>query len=204
MLKKLKIGVTGGLASGKSTVCKIFESGGYPVIYADDVAKELLQSDKSIKEKIIAEFGKESFQNDLPNRKFLAEKVFSDPQKLRKINSIIHPPTMKKIESMMNDFLKENNIVFVESAIIFEAELENYFDNVLLVASPDDKKIERVVESGRMTKKDAEKRLANQLPDSEKKELADFVIQNNKSLVELKINAEFFLKIFERMIASAS
>lgn len=204
MLKKLKIGVTGGLASGKSTVCKIFESGGYPVIYADDVAKELLQSDKSIKEKIIAEFGKESFQNDLPNRKFLAEKVFSDPQKLRKINSIIHPPTMKKIESMMNDFLKENNIVFVESAIIFEAELENYFDNVLLVASPDDKKIERVVESGRMSKKDAEKRLANQLPDSEKKELADFVIQNNKSLVELKINAEFFLKIFERMIASAS
>ena len=200
MSKKLKIGVTGGIASGKSTVCKMFEANGYPVFYADDIGKELLQSDPSVKQKITAAFGQQSYIDGQPDKKFLAQNVFGNPEKLLKINSIIHPPVMKKLTELMNEALKQNDIVFVESAIIFEADLEEYFDNILLVASPDQDKIKRVVAQGRMSEGDVRKRLANQIPDSQKKELADSTIQNDKTLVELKIKAEFFLTIFRQLV----
>jgi len=106
MKKKLKIAITGGIGSGKSSVSKIVESFGFPVIKADDVAKELMMKDESIKKKIIKTFGKESFTEKGINTKYLAENVFSSKDKVGKINSIIHPPTIKKIEEISKKLLK--------------------------------------------------------------------------------------------------
>lgn len=200
MKKKLKIAVTGGIGSGKSTVCDFIKSEGFPVIYADDISKEILSSEKSIQKKIIKEFGEESFIDDKPNVEFLSEIVFSDPQKVKNINSILHPPTIKKIEKLCEKFLQQNNLVFVEAALIYEAEMEDLFDYILLVAAPEEDRINRTMKSKGLDHSEVVKRIKNQLPEEKKKKLADFVIENSGTIEELKSKINFVLLILKSMI----
>ncbi|MDZ7763459.1 MAG: dephospho-CoA kinase [Melioribacteraceae bacterium] len=144
MPKKLKIAVTGGIGSGKSTVCDIFRSHGYPVLNADQISKEILSTSQKVKEKIISHFGKDSFENDKPNKEYLADKVFNNQEKLKVLNSILHPPTIEKISNEMQKFLITKKIVFVEAALIYEANMEDMFNHVLMVASPESNRIERI------------------------------------------------------------
>jgi dephospho-CoA kinase len=102
--KKIKVAVTGNIGSGKSSFCNFLSEKGYPVINADAVSKNILSEDGEIKKKVIKEFGEESFVNNEINKKFLAEKVFSDPVKVLKINSILHPKVKNKIESLANEY----------------------------------------------------------------------------------------------------
>ena len=99
----LKIGITGGIGSGKSTFCKFLESKNYVVINADSLAKELLATNENIKQKIVEAFGPGSYKNGMPDKKYLAEKVFSDSQNVFRINSIIHPVVIERIN---DEFLK--------------------------------------------------------------------------------------------------
>src|SRR3989339_1155360 len=119
MKKKLKIAITGGIGSGKSSVSKIIESFGFPVIKADDLAKELMLKDESVKKKIIKTFGKESFTEKGINTKYLAENVFNSKDKVDKINSIIHPVTIRKIEVISKELFEKHDLVFVESALVY-------------------------------------------------------------------------------------
>jgi len=199
MKKKLKVAITGGIGSGKSSVCEIIHSKGYPVIYADDISKEILSTDKSVQDKIVTEFGKESFHNNLPNTKYLAEKVFSDPKKINRINSILHPPTIEKIKNLMEKKLSKSEMVFIEAALIYEAEMEDMFDYIIVVAAPEETRISRTIESKGIDRSETLKRIENQMPEEKKKKLADFVIENDGTIDQLKIKTDFILSILRSL-----
>lgn len=199
MGKKLKIAVTGGIGSGKSVVCNILEKKGYPIIRADVLGKDLLKNDPEVKVEIIREFGEEAYKDNEPNKTFIAEQVFNDQQKLALINSIIHPRTIEIIESRMTEFLQSSDMVFVESALIYEANREEIFDYVLLVYADDEYKIFRIVERDNVSVENIRKRIENQIPDSKKKDWADFTIENNGSLKDLEIRTEFIITILKNL-----
>ncbi len=198
-MKKIKIGITGGIGSGKSIFCKIAESKGYPVIVADDVAKKLLGENEEIKKQIVEAFGSEAYINDEPNKKFLADNVFSKPDKLVQINSIIHPKTLQIIEELMNEYLKTNNLVFVESAIIVEIGIEEMFDYIVLITSEDQKRIERVQKRSSLTSEEIQKRIDSQLKDESKKQFADFTIDNNSTEEKFIEKCEFIITLLKTL-----
>lgn len=178
------IGITGNIGSGKSTFSKFAEEHGYPVIKADDLSKLILQSDQKVKAAVMKEFGSQAFVNDQPNKIFLASEVFTNPAKLKKLESILHPKVIKEINRQIKLLIKTNQIIFVESALIYEADLEELFDFVVLVTSDLDLRLNRKTKSG-MSKKDFLLRDSNQIPEDEKKKRADFIFSNNSTIEEL-------------------
>ena len=200
MKKKLKIAITGGIGSGKSSVSKIVESLGFPVIKADDLAKELMLKDESIKKKIIITFGQESFTEKGINTKYLAENVFSKKEKVAKINSIIHPPTIKKIEEISKKLFEKHNLVFVESALVFEAKIQKLFDYVILIYADEEIRIARKMENDGMKEIDIEKRMSFQIPDEKKTDRAHFVIDNNSTKEELESRTKFVIELLKARI----
>ncbi len=200
--KKIKIAVTGGIGSGKSTFCNFLNENGIKVIHVDDVSKELLESDQEIKSKIVKAFGKESFINGKANKKFLAEKVFADQKNVVKINSIIHPKVIKKINILAEKILKNNDIVAAEAALIFEAKMEPQFDYIILITAKEKLRLKRKMESENYSEEQFLKRNENQIPDEEKMELADFVFENNNGLDDLKNKALLLTKILKGLLTS--
>ena len=198
--KKLKVGVTGSIGSGKSTFSKFITERGFSVINLDDISKELLAADMQIKEKIIQEFGKESYIGDALNKKYLAEKVFSNHEQIAKINSIVHPAVIKKTEFLLKENLEKNNLVFAEAALIYEADMENLFDYVILVTSDEKLRLERKVRFENYSEEQFLKRNENQIPDEEKKKRADFVVENSGTLAELKLKCGFILNILQGLL----
>lgn len=192
-LKKTKIGITGNIGSGKTEFCKYLAGKGYPVIEADEVAKDVLSNDKNVQAEVVRLFGPECFVNSVPDKKFLAGTIFSDPQKVVLINSVIHPVVIDIIKRQMEELFNSNSIVFVEAALLFEAEMENMFDYVILIASDKEKRFARKAQQ--LEPADIEKRDENQIPESEKKGAADFVFTNNGTLEELFLKAELLLKL---------
>ena len=194
VVTKKRIGITGGIGSGKSLFSAAIKEKGFPVILADEIAKEILANDPGVKEQIIKEFGKEAFPGNNLDRKYLAEKVFPDPLNVEKINSIIHPPTIEKIKSLMKSELIKQNIVFVEAALIYESELEDMFDLIVLITADDEIRKKRKIAQG-MSESDFMMRLQNQIKDEEKANLADFIFMNNGEKEDLYKKAELLLKL---------
>lgn len=195
----MKIAITGGIGSGKSLVSDYVSELGYDVINADKIAKEILMSDESVKSKIIKTFGKESYNEKGLDTKYIADKVFVNPDNVKKINSFVHPPTINKIETEAAKILETKKLVFIESALVYEANLEDLFDHVLLVTSDDELRIDRVMERDNVTKDEVKMRMENQLPEKEKRGYADFVIDNNSTIDDLKNKVRFFVTLFESM-----
>ena len=110
-MKMIRVAITGGIGSGKSTFANYLASKGYVVINADDVAKDILSSDEKIKKKIINEFGSDSYKDGKLNNRFIASQVFSNPANLRKLNSILHPQVLQKIDTLIDEKYKDENIV---------------------------------------------------------------------------------------------
>jgi len=193
--KKIKVAVTGNIGSGKSSFCNFLSEKGYPVINADAVSKNILSEDGEIKKKVIKEFGEESFVNNEINKKFLAEKVFSDPVKVLKINSILHPKVKNKIESLANEYFIKYDIVFTEAALIYEADMESMFDYVVLITADYKIRKKRTTENAKLSEKDFDKRNDNQIKDEEKKKRADFVFENNLGINGLRQKAGLLISI---------
>jgi len=196
---KLKIGITGGIGSGKSTVSNLFEEAGYNVIRADDVAKDILISNPEVRKNVIDTFGDEVYKDGSLNKEFLAAKVFSDEENVEKINSIVHPPTIKQILHLITEELEKKDIAFVEAALILESSLDVILDYVLLVTAEDDIRISRVLEKGNISEYEIRSRMSYQMSEKEKESLADFIIHNNSSIEELNTRAKFFLQLFETL-----
>ena len=194
LAKKIKVAITGGIGSGKSVFSNALKEKGYPVLFADDIAKEILQTDPLVKELIIKEFGNEAFPNGILDKKYLAEKVFPDPGNVEIINAIIHPPTIQKIISLMKSELLKHYIVFVEAALIYESELEDLFDLIVLITADDDIKKKRKIAQG-MSESDFIMRQQNQIKDEEKAKLADFTFINNGDKNDLYKKADLLLKL---------
>ena len=197
--KKLKLAITGSIGSGKSLFCNFLSEKGYPVIKADDISKEILAEDKEVRLKVIREFGEESYIGSKINKKYLAEKVFSDSIRLEKINSILHPRVKQKVKSLTGKLFKQYDIVFTEAALIYEAEMQNMFDYVVLVTADQKIRMKRKIETEGFSEEEFVKRDNNQIRDEEKKKQADFVFENNGSKEELREKVKLLIKMLKAL-----
>lgn len=172
------IGITGGIGSGKTTICRIIEKLNHPVFYADVAAKQCMQHDEQLKSEIISRFGPQSYINNELNKSFLAHEIFHNSEAKQALNSLVHPAVYRAFDHWKS-FHHDKKIVFNESALLFETGSYVRFDATVLVVSDLDMRIERVMERDKITKEQVLARISHQLKDEEKMKLANFVIHNN-------------------------
>jgi dephospho-CoA kinase len=192
-MNNIIVAITGGIGSGKSTFANYIASKAYVVINADDISKDILSFDKKIKKKIIKEFGSNSYKEGKLNKKFIALQVFSNSANLHKLNSILHPQVLQKIDNLINIKYKNEKIVFVEAALIYEADIEKMFNYVILITADFNIRLKRSIESGKFTEDDFVKRDKNQIPQEEKEKRADYIFSNNGSKKDLIKKADLLL-----------
>lgn len=174
-----KIGITGGIGSGKSTVCKVFELLGIPVYYADIEAKKILDVDAT-KAELIHYFGNSIVNEEgTINRKKMAEIVFNDKAKLEKLNSVIHPAVAKHFENWCKIHTQEA-FILKEAAILFESNAYKQVDITITVVAPTQLKVDRVVRRDNTTREEVLKRIENQMSDEEKIKRSDYIIYNDE------------------------
>ncbi len=181
----LKVGITGGIGSGKTTVCKIFETLGVPVYSADDRAKELMQTNPELIADVISIFGKEAYIDGQLNRSLISSKVFNNKPLLAKLNAVVHPAVGKDAENWMAQHSTEPYIL-KEAALLFETGSYKKLDKVIVVFAPVDERVKRLKARDSATYEEITARMKNQLSDDEKIKLADFIIYNDgsKPLIE--------------------
>ncbi len=197
----IKVGITGGIGSGKTTVCKMFEDLGVPVYYADDRAKYLMQHEHHLIDQIKKHFGDDVYDNCRLNRKLLAERVFNDKEKLALLNSLVHPAVFRDTERWVED-QREKKVAYVlkEAALLVETGSYKALDKLIVVAAPMDVRLQRVSERDHAETEDILARMRSQLPEEEKIALADYVINNNDGLESLKAQV---LAIHEQLMVFA-
>ena len=188
----MKIAITGNIGSGKSTFTGFAEKAGFPVLRADDISKSILNTDEKVRALVIKAFGDKAFINSKPNKTFLAEEVFADTIKLQKLESILHPRVIKSVEKSINELLKSSSVIFVEAALIYEVDMEDMFDYVVLITAERDFRLARKITSG-ITEDDFSNRELNQIPEEEKKKRADFIFSNDGSIDDLKMKFNLLL-----------
>lgn len=187
--KPYKIGLTGGIACGKSLVRKFLFDSGIESIDADEIVHDILQNDSTIIQKITDLFGTDILKEDGGiDRKKLAIIVFPDPEKLKKLENIIHPETYKRINSFINN--TKNDIVVVVIPLLFETNRQGLFDSVWLVKSDTEHQIDRLKLRDDMSKEEANQRIASQMPQELKIALANIVIENTSSIEDLENNVK--------------
>lgn len=190
------IGLTGGIGSGKSTVAKIFQILGIPCYFADDRAKWLMAKDPELVQEIKSNFGSESYLGDgTINRTFLSNTIFSDPEKVKKINSLVHPAVGKDFLNWAGQ--QKSAYVLKEAALIFETESFRELDFVINVSSPLKERIARVLmRDSHRTEEQVNQIIDQQLPDEVKNQMADFIIKNvdNKLLIPQVLRIHEILK----------
>lgn len=179
--KPFLVGVTGGIGSGKTTVCRLFSILGIPVYSADDRAKWLMGNNSNLKKAISSEFGEKSFLEDGSlNRAFLAEEVFSDPEKVKRINSLVHPAVGEDFKNWANS--QTAPYLIKEAALLFESGSSKELDFVINVSSPLKIRVARVLlRDPHRSEEQVNHIIDQQMPDEQKNELADYVIKNNDS-----------------------
>lgn len=170
------VGLTGGIGSGKSTVARMFRERGVPVYIADEEAKRLMAEDRELQEAILAEFGRGAYHNGVLQRQYLAERVFSDPEQLQKLNNLVHP----RVARDFREWYRQQQAPYVirESAILYESNSYQDCKYVIVVSAPEDVRIARVLQRDHTTESAVRDRMAHQWPQEQKESRADFVIQN--------------------------
>lgn len=176
----LKVGITGGIGSGKTTICKVFELLGVPVYYADNASRELLENDTDIKNKVVHVFGENVLDSSSRiDRKKVASVVFGNEEQLKKLNAIIHPAVALHFELWLKSH-KTAPYILKEAAILFESGAYLQMDKVVTVSAPDELRITRVVKRDRVSSEEVEKRMKTQLSETERVKRSQFVIVNDE------------------------
>lgn len=174
----IKVGVTGGIGSGKSTVCKVFAALGIPVFEADPVAKELMNTNPELAEQLISLFGPSVYLPDHTiDRKYLARIVFNDSSLLEKLNKVVHPV----VRDAFNNWCEKQKAPYIihEAAILFESGFYKMMDKTIAVVADESERISRVTKRDKLTTEQVHDRIRNQWSDEQRMKLADFVIRNN-------------------------
>ena len=181
----LKIGITGGIGVGKSVVTRIFKVLGIPTYDADKEAKDIMVKNDAVRNSLISTFGSETYLEDGSlNREWLSSRVFSNSEELKKLNAIVHPAVIRDGEDWA---AAQTSIYSVkEAALLFESGSYKSLDFNILVSSPLEVRIERVMERDRVDREEVLRRIGKQMPEKEKEELCDFIIYNDDehSLIE--------------------
>jgi len=174
----LKIGITGGIGAGKSTVAGIFKVLGVPVFDADATAKNILNTNPVLRDQIAATFGSESYKNGLLDKKYLATLVFNNPDELAKLNALVHPATIAAADKWASRFLDRPYII-KEAALLFEAGTNVGLDYIIGVTAPVELRIKRVMDRDQVSREEVLSRMQHQLDDTEKMKRCNFVIDNS-------------------------
>ena len=174
----LKVGITGGIGSGKTTIAKVFEVLGIPVYYADDEAKRLMNEDEMLKEKIQYHFGKECYLDGKLNRKWLSNLVFNNDEKLSLLNRIVHPATILAAQVWMQQ--QTTPYALKEAALIFETGSQQQLDYVIGVFTPVQMRIQRVIQRDGLSREEVKNRMEKQMEETTKMRLCDFIITNDE------------------------
>ncbi len=199
----MKIGVTGGIGSGKSTVCSIFEHLGIPVYNADNRAKQLMLESEDLRKKLRLAFGWEVYRKDESlDRPYLAKIVFNNPPQLRILNQIVHPAVFEDYAGWVKEQASAGHRYSVkEAALLVEAETYKQLDKLIVVTCPIDTRLERIVKRDNIRREEVLKRIENQLSDKDRLKHADYVVKNstNFSLIKQVLSLH---KIFLEELAS--
>ncbi len=191
------IGLTGGIGSGKSTIAKFFSELGTPVYIADSEAKKIMDYPETIRE-VQAIFDENVIdKNQKLDRKKIASIVFNNPEKLKELNTVIHPKVNEDFKNWLEQY-KAYTYIIKEVAIIFETQSEKQFDKIILVTAPEKLRIERVIKRDNVSEKEVLERMKNQLSDTEKIAKSDFVITN----IDLKSSKKEVKKLHKLLISS--
>lgn len=172
----MKIGITGGVGSGKSTVSRILESMGYRVFYSDLEAKKIIQTDSEVREEIVHLLGENAFVDGVYNVPFVANQVFTNPSLKDGLNAIVHP----RVRQAFHQLEANSGKVFNEAAILFETGLYQQMDYTILVVSPLEMRLQRTMKRDSIGKEEVELRMNNQWSDEKKEKLASFVVYNDE------------------------
>jgi len=173
----IKVGLTGGIGSGKTTVAKVFETLGIPVYYADDRTKYLMNTDETLKASIIQHFGNDTYKNGELDRKYLAAIVFNNKEKLELLNSLTHPITIRDADKWMKQ--QTTPYTIKEAALLFESGAAQQLDYIIGVYAPQHIRMKRVVQRDNLPVEDVMKRISRQIDEEMKMKLCDFIITNN-------------------------
>jgi dephospho-CoA kinase len=174
----LKIGLTGGIGSGKSAVAKIFSILGIPVFYADAEAKMIMENDAALASSIMQAFGEGTYTVGKLNRSFLANLVFNDPLKLERLNALVHPATIAAADNWMQQ--QQTPYVIKEAALLFEAGTASHLDYIVGVYAPQHLRLKRVMDRDGVTREEVLTRMSRQIDETIKMKLCDFVVVNDE------------------------
>ncbi|HCJ66077.1 MAG TPA: dephospho-CoA kinase, partial [Elusimicrobia bacterium] len=192
-LSTVIIGLTGGIASGKSIVINEFKKLGAKIIDADRIAHQLLKQDKKIKKEIISFFGEEvQKKNGEINRKKLGKIVFADTKKRKLLEKIVHPLIISEIKKKLNHLITKsrNHCIVIDAPLLFEAGITNLVDKIIVVFVPKKIQLKRLMKRNQINKKEAEQRISSQWDIRKKVKSADFVINNTNNLSSLRKQVE--------------
>jgi dephospho-CoA kinase len=180
----LKVGITGGIGSGKSTVCQVFETLGIPVLYADQLAIDVIENDPLVGKNLENLFGPETYIDGVYNKKFISKKVFDNPTLLQQLNSITHPAIITQGDKWMDQ--QKSKYVLKEAALFFESKSHVNMDIMIGVAAPLDQRIQAIKKRNQFSENEIKKRIDQQMPQDEKMNLCDYVILNDmkKSIIQ--------------------
>jgi dephospho-CoA kinase len=193
----LKIGLTGGIGSGKTTVAKVLEVLGVPVYYADEAAKELMNKNELLKQQLVLHFGDNTyFADGQLNRKHLSSLVFSDKQKLELLNSLVHPVTIADAAAWFSR--QKAPYVVKEAALLFESGTAEGLDLIIGVTAPVALRIKRVMDRDHVSEDEVNRRMQNQLDEELKMKRCDFVLQNNEQELLLPQIVQLHEKLIRR------
>jgi dephospho-CoA kinase len=174
----LTVGITGGIGSGKSYICNIFKAMGVPVFSADEEAKSIANDSAGIRNEIVNLFGNNAYKNNVLNRKYIAQIVFSNSDLLNKLNNIIHPAVELKFITWCNHYA-HYDYVLKEAAILFESGSYKKLDRTIAVSAPQALRVKRILERDNISAEAIQDRMKNQWPADKIESLADFVIKND-------------------------
>ena len=175
-----KIGITGGIGSGKTIICDVFRLLGVPVFHADKVASDLQQNDTNVRKALIGIFGESIYNSDgMLDRKTVAHLIFNNKELIEKVNLIIHPAVREYFNDWITKHYNEDYILY-EAAILFESGYYKYLDYNVLILAEEALRIRRVVKRDNVSEQSVRERIKNQMPDNEKISMADYIIENNE------------------------
>lgn len=190
------IGLTGSIASGKSTVAKMLEKYRFPIVDADQVARLVVEPGEPALTEIVAAFGEEILLEDGSlNRKKLGDLIFHDPSKRAILNGIIHPAIRKEMLRKRDEWLNNGaEVVIMDIPLLFESKLQHFVEKILVVSLSEEKQLERLMERNQLNEEEARARISSQLPLSVKEEGADAVIYNESTLEKTEQQLNYILK----------
>lgn len=183
----LRIGITGGIGAGKTFVSKRLEAMGFPIFDSDKVAKQLMNNNPEIRIKLTEWIGEECYNENGLNRAFVAQKMFNNAELKQQIEQLVHPKVAQAFDKWAEE--QESNLVFIESAILYESGFDQYVDKVLMVDADTETRIKRTMQRDICSREQAEQRVNAQMDQAEKRKRANFVLENNPYS---DVNAQLF------------